>query len=114
MEFRPAIRLRGALATAVAAAALVAGSASPASAFVSVDIARYQAATPKCDANPSFGWVGRVSGEVDNNFDTGQYAVSFVGCFPTREACDTWRERALGLITQVIVQNSCAPRTPKD
>ncbi len=99
-------RLLFALALAAAASAV----ASPVFAWVEYNAAKYQAATPSCKDNPGYAWKGRVSGETDNDWATGMIPLSFIGCFPTKQACDTWRMRTTSFFTGRIVQNSCDPR----
>jgi hypothetical protein len=92
-----------------AAAALLA-LATPAAAQFD-PVADFQEQTPSCDAHPSAAWIGRASGESDENANEQTEPVSFVGCFETKQACETWLERASGLIDQRIIQNSCEARS---
>jgi len=74
-------------------------------------VADYQAKTPSCQANPTAPWIGRASGETDDDPSTNQEAVSFVGCFKTRAECQTWLDGATGLIDGRIIENVCEQRS---
>jgi hypothetical protein len=95
----------------LAAFVLAAALALPAAAYAQEgDVIAFQQATPSCDANPTLPWIGRVSGESDDDPTDSVEPVSFVGCFATEEECNAWRERGSGLIDDRIVQNSCERR----
>lgn len=96
-------------AAAVAATALMlpAAPAHATSAYYAPDIARIQAVTPSCRANPGFAWEGRVSGILVGPPVSG---TSFVGCFPTRADCERWRGPLSGYITGRLILNECRPR----
>ncbi len=95
----------------IAAAVLAAALALPAAAIAQEgDVNAFREATPSCDANPTLPWIGRVSGESDEDPTDNDEPVSFVGCFATEEECNAWRERGSGLIDDRIVQNSCERR----
>ncbi len=72
--------------------------------FVIADI---RSKTPSCRDNPSAPWIGRVSGILGGFPSRG---ASFVGCFPTREACDRWRGPVSGVFTARLTLSTCAPR----
>lgn len=95
----------------IAAAVLAAALALPAASLAQEgDVITFREATPSCDANPTLPWIGRVSGESDEDPTDNVEPVSFVGCFATEEECNAWRERGSGLIDDRIVQNSCERR----
>lgn len=95
----------------LAACASLVLSAPPAAAQAEgiFTINRVNETTPRCADHPTWGWRGRVSGNITNLLD-GRTPVSFVGCFPDRASCETWRGRASGAIDGLIIQNSCRPR----
>lgn len=99
---------------AILATALLIGLAGPevmAREFSFNSIPRIQASTPDCRAYPEFPWIGRVSGNVqDDLFDGRSRPVSFVGCFPTQAECEYWKGRAGAIIDSTIIQYSCKPR----
>lgn len=70
-------------------------------------VARVKAATPRCEFNPDYTIVGRVSGIVGGHPSRG---VSFTGCFPSFAACDSWRGPVSGLISGRIILATCEPR----
>lgn len=74
-------------------------------------VADYQQKTPSCDANPGSPWIGRASGESDENAEENTEPVSFVGCFKTQAECQTWLDGATGLIDGRIVENVCEQRS---
>ena len=95
----------------IAAVALALSLAMPVAAVAQApDIDAFREATPSCDANPSLPWIGRVSGESDDDPTNAVEPLSFVGCFATEAECNAWRERGSGLIDDRIVQNSCEKR----
>lgn len=95
----------------IAAAVLAATLALPGVALAQEgDVNAFREASPSCDANPTLPWIGRVSGESDEDPTDNVEPVSFVGCFATEEECNAWRERGSGLIDDRIVQNSCERR----
>ena len=99
------------LSRRIAAAILAAALALPSAAFAQEgDVIAFREASPSCDANPSLPWIGRVSGESDEDPTNNVEPVSFVGCFATEAECNAWRERGSGLIDDRIVQNSCEQR----
>ena len=98
------------LSRRIAAAILAAALALPAAAFAQEDVNSFREASPSCDANPTLSWIGRVSGESDEDPTDNTEPVSFVGCFATEAECNAWRERGSGLIDDRIVQNSCEQR----
>ncbi len=102
------LRLRS-TATLSASVLAVLFAAAPAAADYNQVIA-FRAATPKCEANPGLGWVGRASGQTTSLMSDLQVPVSFVGCFRTEAECRKWLGRAVGLIDGRIVENSCRPR----
>jgi hypothetical protein len=99
------------LSRRIAAAILAAALALPAAALAQEgDVNAFREASPSCDANPTLPWIGRVSGESDEDPTDNVEPVSFVGCFATEAECNAWRERGSGLIDDRIVQNSCERR----
>jgi hypothetical protein len=84
-------------------------AARPAAADYNQVIA-FRAAAPKCEANPTLRWIGRVAGQTDAPMSDFQVPVSFVGCFATQAACEKWRGHGVGLMTGRIVTNECRPR----
>ena len=99
------------LSRRIAAAILAAALALPGVALAQEgDVNAFREATPSCDANPTLPWIGRVSGESDEDPTNNVEPVSFVGCFATEAECNAWRERGSGLIDDRIVQNSCERR----
>lgn len=73
-------------------------------------IAQFQAQTPDCESHPGYGWVGRVSGQSNTSWGSGSLPVSVIGCFPSEADCNVWRNRAIGLVNALLIQNSCRPR----
>lgn len=71
----------------------------------------YQAKSPSCDANPTAQWIGRASGESDEDLATREEPVSFVGCFKTQAECQLWLDGATGLIDGRIIENVCELRS---
>jgi hypothetical protein len=98
------------LSRSLAAAVLAAVLALPAAGFAQEDVNAFREASPSCDANPTLPWIGRVSGESDENPTDNTEPVSFVGCFATEAECNAWRERGSGLIDDRIVENLCEKR----
>ena len=99
--------------TLILAAALLLGAihAADARGFSFEEIDRIRAETPSCNDYPQFSWIGRVSGNVqDDLLDGRNRPVSFVGCFPTQETCERWKGRAGAIIDSTIIQYSCRPR----
>lgn len=94
----------------IAAAVLATALSLPAVAYAQEDVNAFKEATPKCDANPSLAWQGRVSGESDENVMDEVEPVSFVGCFATEAECNAWREKASGMIDDRIIENVCEQR----
>ena len=95
---------------ALAAATLLGAAALPQSASANVTlflINEVRTNTPQCRDWPEYRWVGRVSGFVGHRPPR---RVSFVGCFPTADACDAWRGPVSGKITGRIVLNECGVR----
>lgn len=75
------------------------------------EINRIRAETPDCRAYPDFPWIGRVSGNVQDDLIDGRtWPVSFVGCFPTQAECEYWKGRASSVIDSTIIQYDCRPR----
>jgi hypothetical protein len=101
---------RIAAAVLAAALALPAGAVLPVAALAQEDVNAFREASPSCDANPTLPWIGRVSGESDEDPTDNTEPVSFVGCFATKAECDAWRERGSGLIDDRIVENVCEQR----
>ena len=102
---------RGAFAVLCLLAGFVAVSPPVEAQPILYRIAQFRAQTPACDQNPTFAWVGRVSGQSDNNWGSGSIPVSLVGCFQTEQACNSWRMLAIGLVDGEIIQNSCRKRS---
>jgi hypothetical protein len=99
------------LSRRIAAAIFVAALALPAAAVAQEgDVITFRESSPSCEANPTLPWIGRVSGESDEDPTDNTEPVSFVGCFATQAECDAWRERGSGLIDDRIVENVCEQR----
>jgi hypothetical protein len=98
--------------TLMLTAALLLGAlqAADARGFSFDDDARIRANTPACNAYPEYRWIGRVSGNTQDNLNDGSWPVSFVGCFPSFEICERWKGRAGAIIDSTIIQYSCRPR----
>jgi len=66
--------------------------------------------SPKCTEGGTGDWQGRAAGSSDEDVTGNMMPVSFVGCFKTQAECQTWLERAQGLIDGEEVQGSCEQR----
>ena len=64
--------------------------------------------TPSCKGAPAGSFAGHVSGSFGSG--NSNKFVGFEGCFPTREACDRWRNRVSGQITGRLILNNCRQR----
>lgn len=98
-------------AGAAAALGWLAVGVPTAGANTQYEITQIQKATPSCRAHPQAGWIGRVSGSVEDDMTDDIIPVSFVGCFDSQAVCERWKEKTSGFITGPIIQYSCAPRT---
>lgn len=104
-----AILNRRLAAAALAAATLGITLAPPAQAQFAVHTAiQIQAITPRCGANPDYGVIGRVVGYYATTPRAKRLA--FVGCFPSFDACEVWRRKAMRPLNPPIVQNRCEER----
>ncbi|RAI00925.1 hypothetical protein DLJ53_17000 [Acuticoccus sediminis] len=70
-------------------------------------ITPWRLATPRCADHPNAPVIGRIAGEV--GFDSHK-SVSFVGCFPSFEACYAWKGPLSGRFGGRIIINRCDPR----
>lgn len=98
------LSLAGALAVVAATAAPLPAAAQSTDYLIS----QLQRSTPNCRQNPDYGWQGRVSGQREVN--SASRPISFAGCFPTEQECETWRKSALPFVTGRIIYNACTPR----
>ncbi|MQT12255.1 hypothetical protein [Segnochrobactrum spirostomi] len=112
VSVRRARRLTPSLALVAAAAVALAGCLGADTPPFA--IARMKAATPSCDLNPTYPWIGRVAGKFIGSSGLSQShgtSGAFVGCFPDLKTCNLWRDYAISFIASPLSQNVCERRS---
>lgn len=88
-------------------AALAPAGPAAAQSEITLLAAQIRAQTPSCAQYPDAPVVGRVVGLAGARPTR---TLSFVGCFQSLEACESWRRPVSGVVTRRIIYDRCEAR----